>query len=69
VSTSTAETIVDLPRTRRLLQARLGLRGPVQIALRIGLGSVGRPTPRRPVSAVLEVVGPDVAVATPERQA
>jgi len=50
--------VVDLPRTRRLLQARIGLRGPVQIALRVGLGRAAQPTPRRPLSTVLEVAEP-----------
>ncbi len=45
--------VVDLPRTRRTLQGRLGLRGPVQVALRIGRGPEPAPTPRRPLEDVL----------------
>lgn len=45
--------VIDLPESRRRLQARLGVRGPVQVALRIGRGPQKTPTPRRPLDEVL----------------
>ena len=50
--------VIDLPQSRRLLQNRLGVRGPVQIALRIGRGPHAAPTPRRSLEDVLSVEGP-----------
>ncbi|HSP36918.1 MAG TPA: nitroreductase [Frankiaceae bacterium] len=47
--------VVDLADSRRVLQARLGVRGPIQVALRIGRGPSTTASPRRPLEDVLIV--------------
>ncbi|GAA1861174.1 Acg family FMN-binding oxidoreductase [Asanoa iriomotensis] len=48
---------IEVPTARARLRAALGRQGVPQLVLRIGYGQPGRPTPRRPVAAVID---PDV---------
>jgi len=53
-SASILGQVVDLPATRSALRRRLALRGPAQVALRVGPGPLGKATPRRPLEEVLD---------------
>ena len=54
VSASPLTQVLDVPSTREALRAELGLIGRPQMLLRLGYGSGGTGTPRRPVTDVLE---------------
>ncbi|RSM49317.1 nitroreductase [Actinoplanes sp. ATCC 53533] len=53
LATSMISQPIEVPAARDQLRRSLGRSGPPQIALRIGFGSPGRPTPRRDVEDVI----------------
>jgi hypothetical protein len=56
LATSPVGQALDLPWTRRRLQAELGMTGSPQLILRFGRALLSGPaSPRRPVSDVLDV--------------
>ncbi|QPP08362.1 nitroreductase [Streptomyces bathyalis] len=56
LATSFATQALERSELRWLLRDPVWGAGPVQMVIRLGYGPLGRPTPRRPVREVLEVV-------------